>query len=133
MTPRDTARLAGVHPTLVARLERVLEAMAALGHPMQVTDGLRTVQQQRRLYAKGRTAPGAIVTYADGELKKSNHQSKDDGLGHAVDCAFVVDGRPSWDVALPWQAYGACAEAVGLTWGGRWERLRDLPHVELPE
>lgn len=128
-----TDRFAGVHPDLVRRVQQVLAAMAALGHPMVVTDGVRTAQQQAQLYAKGRTTPGVIVTYADGVTKTSNHQAHSDGYGHAVDCAFLVDGRPSWDVSLPWQAYGACAEALGLTWGGHWARLRDLPHLELPE
>jgi peptidoglycan L-alanyl-D-glutamate endopeptidase CwlK len=133
MTPRDTARLVGVHPSLVERVARVLDAMAALGHPMLVVDGRRTADQQASLYAKGRTKPGAIVTHADGVRMRSNHQAHTDGFGYAVDLAFLVDGRASWDIAQPWQAFGACAEALGLTWGGRWTRLADLPHVELPK
>lgn len=132
MTERDRVKLAGVSPILIERLSRVLTAMETLGFPMIVTDGLRTVEQQRALYAKGRTIPGSIVTYADGTTKRSNHQTKADGLGHAADCCFLVDGKASWDARLPWRAYGAAAEAVGLTWGGNWTRLVDLPHVEVP-
>lgn len=121
-----SSRLAGVDPEVATRVQRVLDAMAALGFPMVVTAGLRTVEQQQALYAQGRTAPGRIVTYADGVRKPSHHQS-----GRAVDCVFLVDGKPSWAEGHPWAAYGACAEAVGLTWGGRW-KMRDLPHVELP-
>lgn len=104
--------------------------MNALGFPMMVTQGVRTAQEQIALYAKGRTLPGAIVTYTDGLLKKSNHQLKEDGFGHAFDCAFLVEGKPSWDLHLPWQTYGACGKALGLKWGGDWERLHDLPHLE---
>lgn len=132
MTDHDTAKLAGVHPYLVERVGRVLSAMDALGHPMMVCDGVRTADQQRALYAQGRSKPGNIVTKADGVTTKSNHQPHADGLGHAVDCAFVVNGQPSWDVSKPWKAYGACAESVGLSWGGDWASLHDLPHVELP-
>ena len=132
MTDADLKKLTGVHPDLIARLDRVLSAMTALGFPMMVTDGVRTLERQRALYAQGRTAPGAIVTHADGVEKRSNHQPKLDKLGHAVDCAFVVDGKPSWNVSLPWHAYGAAAEAVGLKWGGNFSTLHDLPHVELP-
>lgn len=132
MTDRDRQRLAGVHPRLVDKLDRVLDAMAVLGFAMMVTDGLRTREQQQLLYAKGRTAKGPVVTNADGVTKKSNHQAKDDGYGRAVDCVFLVDGKPSWDARLPWKAYGAAAEAVGLIWGGSWTSLVDLPHVELP-
>jgi peptidoglycan L-alanyl-D-glutamate endopeptidase CwlK len=106
--------------------------MAVLGFHMMVTDGVRTQKHQQALYAQGRTTPGPIVTHADGVKKHSNHQVKTDSFGHAVDCCFVVDGRPSWDGRLPWKAYGACVEAVGLTWGGSWTSLIDLPHAELP-
>ena len=131
MTDRDLAKLAGVHPTLVGRVVRILAAMEALGHPMCVTDGVRSATAQAALFAQGRTAPGRIVTNADGVTTKSNHQPKADGYGHAVDCCFLQDGKPSWDVSLPWAAYGALAQAVGLTWGGAWAKLHDLPHIEL--
>lgn len=112
------------------RVEQIINAMAALGYVLTVTDGLRTLKQQRSLYAKGRTTPGPIVTYTDGVVKKSNHQAKD-GFGHAVDCAFRVGDTVSWDARMPWKAYGACAEALGLRWGGTFTKLHDLPHVEL--
>jgi peptidoglycan LD-endopeptidase CwlK len=131
MTDRDRKKLSGVHPELAARIERVLAALDAYGHPMMITDGVRTAAQQKALYAKGRTAPGRIVTNADGVLKKSNHQPKDDGLGHAVDCCFVVDGKPSWDGRLPWRVYGALVQGLDLTWGGAWKSFADLPHAEL--
>ena len=46
-----TDRLAGVDPELAAKIRRILNAMQALGFPMMVTDGFRTVQQQKRLFA----------------------------------------------------------------------------------
>lgn len=125
-------KLVGVHPDLVDTVQRILIAMAVLGWPMVVTDGVRTVEQQQAAYAQGRTAPGAIVTELDGIVKRSKHQVHDDGFGHAVDCAFLVHGEPSWDGHLPWQIYGAIAMRLGLHWGGTWSHPRDLPHVELP-
>jgi peptidoglycan L-alanyl-D-glutamate endopeptidase CwlK len=125
-------RFNGVHPALIARVTKILDAMEALGFPMLVTDGLRTVEQQQALYAKGRTAPGQIVTYADGVRKRSNHQAHADGYGHAMDLAFSVNGQPSWAEDHPWEVFGAMARAVGLTWGGDFKRLVDRPHVELP-
>lgn len=133
MTDKDRVKLAGVHPSLVRRVEQIFDALEALGYILCVTDGLRTTEQQQVLYAKGRTAPGPIVTNADGILHRSNHQAHADGFGHAVDCAFRrEDGSVSWDLHLPWKAYGACADALGLVWGGDWKTLHDLPHVELP-
>lgn len=129
-TPLDPFRLyklTGCHDDLKEKIGRVLIAMRALGWPMIVTDGLRTLTEQQHLYAKGRTTPGPIVTNADGVQKLSNHQS-----GKACDCCFYVGGQPSWDARLPWKAYGSCLEAVGLKWGGNWQSLHDLPHAELP-
>lgn len=132
MTSASEVRLLGVHADLVARLRRVDAACAALGFTLLVTDGLRTLAEQQAAYASGRTAPGPIVTFRDGTTRRSNHQAHDDGLSHAVDCCFLVDGQPSWDARLPWEAYGACGEALGLVWGGRWTTPVDRPHLELP-
>ena len=133
-----TNRLHGVHPELVDKVTRILRAMDALGFPMMVTEGLRSRERQQQLYAQGRTKPGKIVTYLDGVVRKSNHQAKADGYGHAVDCAFLVDidgdgpDDPSWAERHPWALFGAMAVALGLTWGGNWKTLVDRPHVELP-
>lgn len=128
---RDLQRLHGVHPQLVGRVVRLLAAMEMRGAPMCVTDGVRTAAQQAALYAKGRTAPGPRVTNADGVHILSNHQVKPDGYGHAVDCAFLVNGHPSWDARHPWDAYGALAQSLDLEWGGTWKFI-DLPHIQLP-
>lgn len=128
--PHRFAKLAGCHPDLTRRVRAIVLAMLELGYHMIVTDGVRTQAQQQKLYAQGRTAPGPIVTQADGVTRLSNHQPKA-GLGHAVDCCFLVDGTPSWADTLPWARYGALARAVGLKWGGDWT-TPDRPHVELP-
>ena len=120
-------KLVGCHPALEPLIDKVHAAMAALGYPMMVTDGFRSTLQQQVLWAKGRTTPGPIVTNCDGIVKRSNHQS-----GRAVDCCFVIAGKPSWDHRLPWRAYGACVVALGGFWGGDWKgSLVDLPHVEI--
>lgn len=128
-----TDKLKGVHPTLVARVNHLQMAMTELGYPMIVTDGLRSESEQRALYAQGRTAPGLIVTQADGVTHRSNHQAHDDGYGHAVDMAFLdANGRPTWEEHLPWGLYGLAAQTLGLVWGGAWS-TPDRPHVELRE
>lgn len=133
----NSDKLAGVHPDLIARVTRVLAAMSALGFPMFVVSGVRTDAEQLALYHQGRTTPGKIVTNCDGVIKRSNHQTHSDGLGHAVDCAFVDNKLTvedeTWSPNSPWSAYGALAKAVGLHWGGDWvSSLNDRPHVELP-
>jgi peptidoglycan L-alanyl-D-glutamate endopeptidase CwlK len=137
MTPEEAIgkwpKIALCHPVLIRRILRVLAAMDALGFPMTIVQGVRTAEYQHSLYEQGRTKPGKIVTNCDGYEKKSNHQQKDDGYGHAIDCAFLTNGEVDWSDDLPWSAYGKCAVAVGLRWGGDWTgTLVDRPHVELP-
>jgi peptidoglycan L-alanyl-D-glutamate endopeptidase CwlK len=128
MTPRDRARLVGVHPALIEAVADILAELDAWGSPMFVVEGRRTVDRQAQLYAQGRTIAGPIVTYKDGQVHRSNHQAHADGFGHAVDCAFV-DGDP-FARTHPWQRFGDAVEARGLVWGGRW-KMADLPHIEL--
>jgi hypothetical protein len=123
-----------LHPDLVAKINRVLAGMSAIGFPMKIVQGLRTVEEQQKLYAQGRTITGKIVTDADGVKVRSNHQAGPDGLGRAVDCAFL--GSDPFSDSLPWSLYGAACEAVGLVWGGGtkagWHG-QDRPHAQLPK
>ena len=139
-------KLNGIHPVLIRKISKVLLAMEALGYPMRPVSGVRTLAEQQALYAQGRTKPGQIVTNANGVPRSkggtgvSSHQTKDDGYGHAVDCAFIDVNDPEdssddsidWSDSLPWETYGRCATAVGLLWGGDWKSFKDRPHVELP-
>jgi len=126
-------KLLGVHPTVIVRVARILDALVALQAPAIVTAGVRSVSEQQALYAQGRTRPGRIVTNVDGVIRRSNHQIKDDGFGHAVDIAFLDDrGKPSWEEHHPWELLGAMARQQGLVWGGDWKSIVDRPHVELP-
>lgn len=52
---------------------------------------LRTFKEQDELYAKGRTAPGSIVTNAKGGMSWHNY-------GMAVDIVLIRDGNALWDV-----------------------------------
>jgi peptidoglycan L-alanyl-D-glutamate endopeptidase CwlK len=130
--PTKIDKLQGVHPRLIEAAKKIIFAGHELGYDLIVTDGLRTTEQQVRLYAQGRTSPGKIVTFCDGVRKKSNHQAKPDGFGHAVDMCFRINGQPSWDDSLPWRLLGEMAKATGCKWGGDWE-TPDRPHIELPQ
>jgi len=127
-TDRDLLRLTGVHPTLVEKVKSLLDKF-----PMFVVQGVRTAEYQHSLYLQGRDggpAGSKIVTFKDGYVHKSNHQPHADGLGHAVDLAWL--GGDPFSVKLPWDAYGQAVEAAGLKWGGRWKMV-DRPHVEMPD
>jgi peptidoglycan L-alanyl-D-glutamate endopeptidase CwlK len=119
--------LAHVRPELAAVVRRVLARAEEQGVRAIVVQGLRTEEEQARLYAQGRTAPGPIVTLA------ATAEATAHGRGAAVDLAILDSaGRPSWDIwTLPlYEAVGLLAEAAGLEWGGRFTRP-DRPHLQL--
>ena len=105
------------------RLLRVFKIMEAQGYRMALIEGYRSPQRQTLLASLGTnvTNAGAYQSY---------HQ-----FGRAADCAFYRDGklviseREAWAMR-GYQLYGAAAESVGLTWGGKW-KMMDLGHVEL--
>lgn len=128
---RSKNNLKGVHPDLVKVVEK---AIGLTTQDFTVIEGVRTKERQQKLYAQGRTAPGNIVTNVDGVKKKSNHQAKADGYGHAVD---IVPYPVDWDsiskfdnIAVAMKL-AACELGVDIVWGGDWENFKDYPHFEL--
>lgn len=102
------------------RLKWIQAEMQRLGYPVRLLSKNRTAEQQARLFAQGRTRPGAIVTEKSGQPgDESLHQR-----GRAADFAFI--GRAS-----PWDVLGRVAKQYGLEWGGDWTSLVDKPHVQL--
>ena len=105
--------------------EFVVRARAA-GYPIVIASGARTIAEQNELYAKGRTAPGSVVTKARGG--ESSHN-----FGLAFDFAFGnAVGRPTWPEDGPWEAVAEIGKQLGLEWGGDWQSFKDRPHLELP-
>jgi hypothetical protein len=105
--------------------EFVTQARAA-GYRVVLASGTRTVSEQNKLYAKGRTEPGNRVTNAKGGDSPHN-------FGLAFDFAFGnAVGRPTWPAGAPWAAAAAIGKRLGLEWGGDWKSFTDRPHLELP-
>lgn len=106
---RSTRRLQGIHPDLFAVVSRAADLTAV---PFVVTEGMRTVERQRQLVAKG-----ASQTMASRHI-----------TGHAADLAALIDGEIRWD----WPLYTRIADAVRdaakeldipIVWGGAWGRV----------
>jgi peptidoglycan LD-endopeptidase CwlK len=57
--------------------------------------------------------------------------------GEAADCFWVVDGKAEWSTQRQvggrngYRVYADQAAALGLDPGGRWQSLKDWPHVQL--
>ncbi len=100
------------------------------GYEWKLIEGFRDAKYQHELFQKGRTVPpigpGHIVTNCDGYKKRSKHQSS-----LAADIIPFKGGTPQWNAALEHWAYlGHLARKHGLEWGGDWQGLRDLPHIQ---
>lgn len=130
---RSIDNLVGIHPDL-AKL--MCEAIKESPIDFTITEGVRTTERQQSLYEQGRSKPGTIVTHADGLQKKSNHQSKSDGYGYAVDLYPLINGKVELNAINELNAIAShiCDIATQLNipviWGGNW-KLRDYPHFEL--
>lgn len=114
---RSRRRLAGVHPDLVAVVERAIRITPV---DFGVLEGVRSLARQKELVAAGAS-----------RTLRSRHLT-----GHAVDLGAWVGGTFRWDWPLYppiARATKAAAEDLGVTvtWGGDWKRFRDGPHFEL--
>lgn len=137
LSQRSLSNLKGVHPKLA---QVITEAIKTSPVDFTITEGLRTTQRQQDLFAQGRTKPGIKVTNADGVKNKSNHQSKSDGYGHAVDLYPYFDGsvqvnHPQTISKLQKISEHIKAAAkrlnINVVWGGDWRSPYDPPHFEL--
>src|SRR5678810_1345216 len=73
-------------PVFKAKLGTVADAFQKLtGFTLKPVSGARTADEQAKLYAKGRSAPGNIVTNADGTVKKTAHQADEAADGRVND------------------------------------------------
>ncbi|AJD91524.1 hypothetical protein JMA_22070 [Jeotgalibacillus malaysiensis] len=95
------------------------------GINVQISSGLRTHAEQNALYAKGRTAPGNIVTNARAGQSVHNY-------GLAVDYFLTnhTGTTATWTVNAQWRRVAAIAKSMGFTWGGDWTSFPDAPHLE---
>ena len=82
LSQKSLEKLNGVHINLVNFFK---ELILVSPWDFKITAGVRTAEEQNKLYQQGRTVKGIKVTKVDGYKLKSNHQIKADGYGYAVD------------------------------------------------
>lgn len=131
---RSLNNLEGVHPDLVRVMHASIKTTPV---DFTITEGVRATKRQQELYAQGRTKPGSIVTNVDGIKKKSNHQVKSDGYGHAVDLYPHINGSvqinnvPALKIIAAHIKKTATGLGIPIQWGGDWTSIKDYPHFEL--
>ncbi len=86
----------------------------------------RTNEEQKELYAKGRTMPGKIVTY----IEQNGKHNKFPAL--AFDVAFKKQGALDWS-PIHFRRLAKIISDISdsVEWGGNWRRFKDLPHFEI--
>ena len=115
-----------LHPWLNYKLGLLLKQCEKKGIYLIITEGFRSKEYQDKLYAKGRTKPGNIVTNAKGSDYSSQHQ-----WGIAFDIA-INDSKLLYNEAtIRKVAKIAKSNKVGLAWGGDWVSPVDTPHFYL--
>ena len=125
-----------LHPTLQKKVVKLQKECLKAGIKIKIGECIRTKAEQNALYAKGRTAPGSIVTNAKGNSYSSMHQ-----WGVAFDFFLDMDvdkdGKTSDDAfnnaTKLFNKVGAIGKKLGLEWGGDWKSIKDLPHFQLPD
>jgi peptidoglycan L-alanyl-D-glutamate endopeptidase CwlK len=117
LNERSLRNLKGVNKDMVSVVHRAAEISPVY---FVVTEGLRTIQRQAELVAKGAS-----------RTMNSKHLT-----GRAVDVAAFPGGKLSWE----WKYYLQISQAfkqaakeldVKIRWGGDWKTFKDGPHFEL--
>ncbi|MGL5936387.1 MAG: M15 family metallopeptidase [Cetobacterium sp.] len=108
-----------------ALAESFLYQCEQAGIPCEIVAGGRSIDEQAKVYAQGRTQPGEIVSNAKPGLSYHNY-------GLAFDAVpKVYLHLHNWNPEGPlWARIGAIGQGLGLEWGGSWTS-KDLPHFQL--
>ena len=117
---RDISRL---RADVAANCRLFVEECKKQGLPVLVAETVRDLEYQASLYAKGRTAPGSIVT---NQKTPSFHSDK---AGLAFDICKNVKGHEYDDLAF-FNRCGEIGKKIGFSWGGDWLSLQDKPHFQ---
>jgi len=111
LSQRSLNKLDGVHPDMVAVVKRAIELTDV---DFGVTYGVRTVEEQEKLVASGRS-----------QTMKSKHLIQDTGYSHAVDLVAYDGSDVVWEINVYDNICDAMAQAaeeleVPIKWGAAW-------------
>jgi len=127
---KSSNRLKGVHPDLVRVMQ---EAIRISPVDFGISQGVRTLDEQRKLYAKGRTEPGPKVT----NTMQSKHLIQKGGYGEAVDIVCYLGSEITWSEKYYFEVADCVKEVakklnIPILWGGDFNgSFRDYPHYEI--
>jgi len=111
LSTRSKNKLKGVHPDMIAVVERAIELTDV---DFGVTYGVRSLAEQEKLVASGRS-----------QTMKSKHLKQDDGYSHAVDVVAYDGSDVVWEINVYDNICDAFKQAaiekgVAIKWGAAW-------------
>lgn len=115
--------IAQLHPKVRKDFQDFIEECESVFNvTIRVVSAIRTMEEQEKIYAQGRIAPGPIVTKAPPGSSYHN-------WGLAVDIAPLL---PSGEVDYKYDQgrWVNIASQFNITWGGSWTGFKDLDHWE---
>lgn len=125
-TASNKQRLSTVMPEFARSVQLALDQAEKEGISATIgfDGGYRSHAEQTKLFAKGRTAPGKVVTNAKAGQSLHNY-------GLAVDI-YVVEGQKIVSHTHPKaKRLVQLMKAQKLEWGGDWVNFQDYPHFQL--
>lgn len=113
--------LDGVHTDLVSVAKLAHDMAVSKKLEFRITEGLRTVERQKELFAKGASS-----------TMRSRHLT-----GDAFDFVPIIGGEPCWKWPAFWplvDLFESAAAKLGIDieCGARWLKFPDGPHVQRP-
>lgn len=130
-------RMGRVHPVIKETAIEIIKRADREGINVLITDGYRSMEEQAKLYGKGRKSyvykgkdygdpSSAIVTNA--KPGSSNHN-----FGLAIDYALSNADATEvyYTVNQSYKRVAAIAKSLGFAWGGDWTSFNDYPHLEM--
>ncbi len=122
-------RLKLIHPKVAERVRKLAEMLLQESVDIRVVQGLRSWNEQQKLYDQGRTTPGKIVTKCLPGHSWHN-------FGMAVDVApddpSLAGWQADWNDQHPaWQRIHAVGDSLGFTCGADFRTFVDAPHLQL--
>lgn len=117
-------RVAELHPLVRQKFtDFINECETTLGVTFRISMGYRSIDEQNKIYAQGRTTPGNIVTNAKGGTSFHNY-------GLAIDLVEMSEDEKTANWNFDMSKLSPIAKKYGLEWGGSWTHIVDRPHFE---
>ncbi len=121
-------------PVFFGLLKQLVANCEARGYTYIATEGHRSLDRQKELYAKGRNEHGEVVNQKE---VVTNAKPGSSFHHYFIACDFVLDTdkvkagvQPSWK-EKDYKVLGEEAKKLGLDAGVFWKNLVDAPHVQI--